>query len=56
MATKGTIKIKFVEDYEVQDEHAGGKDAEIYRKGAVRSMNETSAAHFVSRGRAVYVE
>lgn len=44
------IKVKFVDDYEVQDENA-----ETFKKGKVYSMSAASAAHFVSRGRAEYV-
>lgn len=49
-------KIKFVKNHEVQDHRAGTKKATIYKKGSNRSMNERSAAHFVSRGAAVYVD
>ena len=48
------VKIKFVEDYEVQDEKAGTDEATKYKKGKVVSMNEAAAAHFVRGGRAVY--
>lgn len=45
------IKVKFVEDYDVQAEN--GK---AFKEGKTYAMSEASAAHFVSRGRAEYVE
>ena len=58
MSVKKSAKriIEFVENYEVQDEHAGTKDAERYKKGQRKSMVTSSAEHFVRRGLAVYVK
>lgn len=51
-----TRKIKFLLQYEVKDHQAGTNSATIYKKGQVRRMNERSAAHFISRGVAVYTD
>lgn len=47
--------VKFVRDYEVQDERAGTPDAEKYRKGQRAALSASSAKHFVARAAAVYI-
>lgn len=49
-------KIKFLQRYEVQDHRAGTDRAEQYKAGRIVYLPERSAAHFVSRGVAEYVE
>lgn len=52
MARKSTsdVTVKFLSDYEVQDEAAGTADAEKYKSGQRKSMSLASALHFVNRG------
>lgn len=50
MANPGNTIIKFTENYEVQDEHAGTSDATKYKKGQRKSFPDASAHHFISRG------
>ena len=45
-------KIKFLRDYEVQDEHRGTPKATRYTKGKIVKVSEAAAQHFVSRGAA----
>ena len=55
--TEITRKIKFVDDYEVDDARKGTDRAEKYKKDqVVPKMNQASAAHFVSRGLAEYAD
>lgn len=49
-------KIRFTRDYEVKDHSAGTAQAEKYKAGQTLKLAEASAAHFVSRGAAEYVE
>lgn len=43
-----TVKVRFVRDYQVQDE-----EATVYESGKSYTMPEASAQHFVRRGAAV---
>ncbi len=45
-----TVEIKFLSDYEVQDEMRGTEKATAFRKGERRKLPEASAHHFVGRG------
>ena len=47
-------RIRFVEDYEVKDHRAGTSEAERYKAGRRVTVADSSAAHFVARGVAVY--
>lgn len=50
------VKIQFVEDYEIQDEHRGTDKATRYKKGKRLTCSEDSARHFVeSKGVALRV-
>ena len=43
------LKIEFLCDYEVQDEHAGTNQATRFKAGAKRVMPFASAMHYVNR-------
>jgi len=55
MANKNGIEIRFLRDYEVQDENAGTPDAEAYKAGKKTVVSPASASHFISRGAAEMV-
>jgi len=54
-ATPATVKLKFLADYTVQDEHAKTDKATIYKKGAIKLFTADSAQHFVRKGLAEVV-
>lgn len=49
-------KVKFLRDYEVQDERAGTAEAEVYKRGKQVALGARSALHFVTRGIAEFVD
>ncbi len=45
------VKIKFLQDYTVQDEHKDDPEKRTsYKANAKKTMNAASAAHFIKRG------
>ncbi|ETX26608.1 hypothetical protein [Roseivivax isoporae] len=54
-AKKDICIIKFVRTHVVQDDRVGTPEEERYTAGQRKSFPLRSAAHFVSRGAAVYV-
>lgn len=57
MSKTDLVKIEFVADYTVQDEHRKDKGrATTYAAGAKKTVSQASAAHFVRRGIAKVVK
>lgn len=51
MATDSNkVKIKFLRDYEVKDEHRGSPLATTYTEGKTYTVDERTAMHFTQRG------
>lgn len=48
--TKTETTIRFTQDYEVQDEHAGTEKATRFKKGQRKAVAEATARHFLDRG------
>lgn len=48
----GNVKVRFLESYTVKDDRAGTPEETSYAAGKTYEMPESSAAHFISRGRA----
>lgn len=47
------MKVKFLEDREVQDATAGTRHAAKFKRNKVYTMSEASAHHWISRGSAI---
>jgi hypothetical protein len=57
MAAKANqVKIKFLENYTVKDEHEKTDKATRYKAGDTYEVSEATAAHFVGKGRAEYAK
>lgn len=49
------MKIKFMADREIQDEHRGTDKATVFKAGSEHDLPEASAARWIQRGVAVVV-
>lgn len=47
--------VKFLQDKEVQDQHAGTKKATVFKKDQMVELEDASADHWINRGAAVEV-